>query len=404
MNVATFPVSVDGWLAQCLNENGKPLAIVTNALVGLRRDPGLRDAFAYDQMQRCVLIMHEVGCPTGPFEVRPIADEDVTRVTEHLQRAGLKRISRDIVRDAINQFAQENAFHPLRNWLSDLVWDGQKRINVWLTTRLGAELNPYTQAIGKMFLVSLVARVFEPGCKADHMIVLEGPQGAMKSTACAVLGGEYYSDNLPEIGEGKDVSQHLRGKWLIEIGEMHAMNRAESAQLKAFITRQVERYRPSYGRYEVTEPRQCIFIGSTNREAYLRDESGGRRFWPIKVGKIDIDSLIEDRDQLFAEAVHAYHEGERWWPDRDFEREHIKPEQEARFEADTWEESIGDYLKTQTRVLVSQVAKEALFIEAAKVARADQNRITAALERLGWRREREDGKTDWQGKRWWIKA
>ncbi|MVT69847.1 virulence-associated E family protein [Bradyrhizobium pachyrhizi] len=405
MNVAAFPVVVDSWLAQCISENGRPLAIVTNALVGLRRDPGIRDAFAYDQMQRCVLIMHEVGKPTAPFEVRPITDEDVTCVTEHLQRAGLKRISRDIVREAVNQRAQENAFHPLRNWLSRLVWDGQKRINVWLTTRLGADLNPYTQAIGKMFLVSLIARVFEPGCKADHMIVLEGPQGAMKSTACAVLGGEYYSDNLPEVGEGKDVSQHLRGKWLIEIGEMHAMNRAESAQLKAFITRQVERYRPSYGRYEVTEPRQCIFIGSTNKETYLRDETGGRRFWPVKVGKIDIDSLIEDREQLFAEAVHAYHEGEPWWPDRDFERQHIAPEQAARYEADeAWEAAIGEYLVTTSRTTIGDVAREALHSETQRVGTAEQRRIAAAMERLGWKRERADGKTDWQGKRWWVKA
>nr|WP_244978783.1 virulence-associated E family protein [Bradyrhizobium pachyrhizi] len=349
--------------------------------------------------------MHEVGKPTAPFEVRPITDEDVTCVTEHLQRAGLKRISRDIVREAVNQRAQENAFHPLRNWLSRLVWDGQKRINVWLTTRLGADLNPYTQAIGKMFLVSLIARVFEPGCKADHMIVLEGPQGAMKSTACAVLGGEYYSDNLPEVGEGKDVSQHLRGKWLIEIGEMHAMNRAESAQLKAFITRQVERYRPSYGRYEVTEPRQCIFIGSTNKETYLRDETGGRRFWPVKVGKIDIDSLIEDREQLFAEAVHAYHEGEPWWPDRDFERQHIAPEQAARYEADeAWEAAIGEYLVTTSRTTIGDVAREALHSETQRVGTAEQRRIAAAMERLGWKRERADGKTDWQGKRWWVKA
>jgi predicted P-loop ATPase len=193
---------------------------------------------------------------------------------------------------------------------------------------------------------------------------------------------------------------------------MHAMDRAETAQLKAFISRQEERYRPSFGRKEVFEARQCVFIGTTNRDVYLRDETGGRRFWPVRTGSINIEALAHDRDQLFAEAVARYQEGMRWWPDAEFERKHILPQQAARYESDAWEEGIasftnGDPAKADPgpqRLTILQVAREALFIETPRIGTAEQRRIAAALQRLGWRREKPNGGTDWQGKRWWIRA
>jgi predicted P-loop ATPase len=245
-----------------------------------------------------------------------------------------------------------------------------------------------------------VARVFEPGCKADHLPVIEGPQGGLKSTACRLLGGGYYSDCLPDITAGKDAQQHLRGKWLIEVSEMHAMNRAEAAHLKAFITRQTEVYRPSYGRNELEEPRQCIFIGTTNKDTYLRDETGGRRFWPIKAGNIDVAAIANDRDQLFAEAVGRYRKDEHWWPDNDFEQKHIMPEQEARYESDAWEENIANYVGNKDKVTISQVGRDALGIDNPRIGTAEQRRIAAALERLGWKRQKQS----WDGKRWWTKG
>jgi predicted P-loop ATPase len=353
------------WLSHCIlgGKNPKPLPIVANALVALRSDPAIRDAFAYDEMSCATMLMHGIGKPLAGtiLEPRALTDEEVTTLQEWLQGNGLKRIARETVRDAISSHARARAYHPVRDYLGEgLQWDGQRRTDAWLTTKLGAELNAYTQAVGQMFLVSMVARILEPGCKADHMLVLEGPQGQLKSTACATLAGDWFSDGLPDITSGKDVSQHLRGKWLIEVSEMHAMNRAEASLLKSFISRITERYRPSYGRLEVIEQRQCVFIGTTNKAEYLRDETGGRRFWPVVTTTIDVEGLAEDRDQLFAEAVHLYRQGEPWWPDKNFERDHIMPQQEMRYEGDAWEEPIGTYITGVTRTTIGSVATNAL--------------------------------------------
>ena len=138
---------------------------------------GCRMLSPYDEMARTAMLVHPIGSPMAPFEPRAIVDEDVVYVSEYLQQAGLKHIGSGIVRDAIGARAIENSFHPVRDYLDSLQWDGQKRVNVWLTTRLGAELTDYTSAIGRMFLISMVARIYEPGCKVDHMLVLEGAAG-----------------------------------------------------------------------------------------------------------------------------------------------------------------------------------------------------------------------------------
>jgi predicted P-loop ATPase len=372
-------------------------------MLALREDTRISDLFSYDEMLRAAILVHPVPGgemrPGGePFQPHPVRDTDVAALQEFLQAAGLEKIGKDTVHEAVDLRANERRFHPVRDYLDALRWDDAPRLANWLTTYLGAESNEYHRCIGSMFLVAMVARIFEPGCKADYMPILEGPQGTLKSTACRVLGGPWFSDNLPDIRTaGKDVAQHLNGKWLIEVAEMSALDKAEAAALKAFVTRAVERYRPSYGRKEVIEHRQCVFVGTTNKSAYLRDETGGRRFWPVKVGVIDIDGLIRDRDQLLAEAVCLYRQGFRWWPDAAFERQFIVPEQEARYEADAWEEKIEGFLAAKQKTTVLEVARNCLEIDLPKIGTADQRRITAALERLGWGRGKRGGKA-----RWWV--
>lgn len=386
-----------GWTKLCQRGAHNVLkSNLHNAQLALQFDHDVRDCYAYDEMLRTIVVQHEIG--TIETCHRWLTDGDVIKLQIWLQQQGMSQIGIETARSAIMNRAQECTHHPVKTWLRSLVWDGTPRIGVWLPRYLGAPFNAYTQHIGRMFFVQMVARIAEAGCQADHMLVLEGNQGILKSSACRVLGGEWFSDHLPEITNGRDASQHLRGKWLIEVAEMHAMNRAEATQLKSFITRTTERYRPVWGRNEVIEPRQCVFVGTTNQDMYLRDPTGGRRFWPVKTGvetAIDLDSLAADREQLFAEAVHGYRAGDQWWPDQQFENEFVKPEQAARYEGDIWEDKIRQHVSGRARVTTAEIAKDCLSIETGHMTGAHALRIAAVLKELGWVSKRSNRERFW---------
>lgn len=390
------------WLgsAQCDNR-AEPRPNLFNVMLALRLEPRLSELFGYDEMLRAPVLKSPVPGiivdHDAVFEIRPVRDADVTALQELLQRCGIETLGKDVVHQAVDLRARERSFHPVREHLESTVWDGTSRLSTWLSAYLGATDTEYHRTVGQMFLIMMVARIFRPGCKADYMLVLEGPQGTLKSTACQVLAGAWFSDALPDVrAAGKDVAQHLNGKWLIEVAEMSALDRAEASALKAFVTRNTERYRPSYGRKEVIEPRQCVFVGTTNETVYLRDKTGGRRFWPVVVGAVDITALRRDRDQLFAEAVALYGADANWWPDAAFERSVIAPEQDARYEADAWEEVIGNFLARRRKTTILEIARDALSITTDRIGTADQRRICAALRRLGWS-EHRTGKA-----RWWA--
>ena len=406
------------WLPLCIRgKGGGVLANIANACTALARDPGVNCAVRFNQMMQYTTVHHGIGDPArnGGDYPRPLTDADITETQCWMQTKGLKTMGFDTVARAIEKHAHEHAYHPVVDYLDSLKWDREARLGTWLAHALGVTSDGYHGAIGKMFLISMAARIYEPGCKADYMIILEGEQGELKSKLCGLLAGEWFSDNLPEITSGKDASLHLRGKWLIEIAEMHAFSKAESTHLKQFVSRTHERYRPPYGRTEVIEPRQTLFIGTTNKEVYLKDETGGRRFWPVKVNAIDLEWVERNRDQLLAEAVHLYRIGVPWWPERQFEREHIRPHQQARFDSDAWEEPIAKFIETRTDVTILEVAVGALSYETGssmdefgqnhntplnRLGRADQNRIAAILTQLGWERGmRSESRKPWVRKK-----
>jgi predicted P-loop ATPase len=391
-----------------------------NVLLALEQEPELRDAFAYDEMLQAEILLRPLFKDQPNFTPRPVTDADVTAVQAHLQWFGFRRLGSGATHDAISKHARENAFHPVRSELDGLHWDGTDRLGTWLHVYLGAEQSEYSEGIGTLFLVGMVTRIFRPGCKLDYMPILEGSQGTFKSSACAVLAGKYFSDQLPDI-TGKEAFQHLRGKWLIEVAELRAYSRAAIDHFKEFLVRDTERYRPPWGRKEVIEPRQCLFIGTTNKSLYLRDETGNRRFWPVKTGEIALDRLRADRDQLLAEAVTLYRAGKLWWPDAEFEQRCIAAEQEARYEPDAWEQPIKRFLAHETRTTILEVAIGALNYEDEppkmsyerdlygeprqargtpinRLSPADQRRITAILTHLEWEPKRNAHERWWQPK------
>ncbi len=385
------------WLGRALCiEDGKPFGNLANAALALREALSLRDLIRYDEMLREPVLMRAApGRPSGGRFPRPIGDEDVAAIQEWIQNAGLPTLTKDVTHQAIDLVARERSFHPVKEELEGVKHDGIWRIDTWLQTYLGADDSEYTTAIGKMFLISMIARIYQPGVKADYTWVMEGHQGTLKSTALRILGGRWYTDSLPDIRH-KDASQHLNGKWLIEIGELAALGKS-NAHKKAFLTRQEEQYRRPYGRRDVREERQCVFVCTVNDANYLDDETGARRFWPMLVGTINIEALTRDRDQLLAEALVLYRRGERWWPDADFEMTHIKPQQDARFDEDVWTGAVLEFLKNVDQSTVLQIAKGALDLTPKEIKRPDQDRIKRVLTRVGW----EKGLRTREG-RWWY--
>jgi predicted P-loop ATPase len=380
------------------SENGSPLPNLFNAMVALRKHPTLADLLRYDEMAHAVILTKQIPhTPEDGTIPRPIRDADVLAIQEELQLTGLRRLAKATVQDAIHLCADQHRYHPVRDYLNGLVWDETPRIFGWLGRYLGVEGGPYSDKIGELFMIALVARQFEAGCKADYMLILEGPQGAMKSSACRALAGKWFSDNLPDLSRGDAVrlSMHLRGKWLIEIAEMSSFSAAESHTLKEFITQTEERYTPKYGKHEVYEPRQCLFVGTTNEAAYLRDATGARRFWPVKVDEIDIVALTSDRDQLLAEAVHRYREGAPWWPDRQFELEHIAPQQDERYETHPWQDTIEAWVAEHSvmRTTVNNVLTGPLNIPTPQIGTRQQREVIAIFGRMKWTRSRSNGKT-----------
>jgi predicted P-loop ATPase len=320
---------------------------------------------------------------------------------------GLKYNDRDLTA-IISAEAHRNRTHPAREYFEGLKWDGVERLNTWLPTYLGAEQNDANEFVGPAILIAAVRRVRKPGVKFDSMLVLEGPENAGKSLAVCTLCRypEWFTDNVSFRDCGKDLMDKTAGKMLVEMAELVGLNKADIEGVKATLSRQVDEDRLSYAKRATKRPRQFIFVATTNESAYLLGTTGNRRFWPVRVAKIDLEALKRDRDQLWAEAAHREAKGEAIHPN-EATFNALKSIQAEREIHDEWEGPVQEWLDrniprsgrgvAEQKTTLAKVAYSALAIEAGRFDSTLQHRMKRVMIRLGWRFSHQSN-----GNRWWT--
>lgn len=314
--------STEDWRAKLkVTEKGAIASTIENVVTILNGDPALADCLALDEMSANIVAKRSL--PWRKMnEQSQWVDSDDAALRYYLERVyGLS--GKDKIFDAVNVVALEHKFHPVRDYLDSCTWDGVPRLDSLLIDYMGAEDSQYTRAVTRKTLVAAVARIYRPGCKFDHMLTLRGAQGLGKSSFIGLLGGRWFSDSLTTM-QGKDAYEQVQGVWIMEVGELAGMKKAEVEAIKQFLTKRVDRFRPAYGRRTQEFPRQCIFVGSTNEHQFLRDTTGNRRFWVVDTPNkpaLDMwDELTPEMVSLiWGEAVHFYKQGEKLYLSKELE-------------------------------------------------------------------------------------
>jgi predicted P-loop ATPase len=395
----------DWRLRLVISKDGSAIAAPHNLMLILEHDEVLSGLFWLDEFGNRIVLDRQPPWTGGKRD--EFTEVDAMELAAWLgdpSHYGMT-VGVNLVLQSVEAMARRRKRHTVREYLDGLKWDGAPRVERLFVDRFGAEDNDYSKGVALCVLVSAVSRILwqdpkqpSKGSKVDFMLVLEGLQGAGKTTAVLELfGAEWYAE-ATESPAHKDFYQTLRGRWGVEIGEMDSFSKADVAKVKQAITTRFDVYRPSYGRTARSFRRECVFIGTTNKDDYLRDESGARRFLPLKVGNVDIPAVIDQRDQLWAEAVQLFRDGHEWWRlPADAQRE-----QDARYQEDAWTEPVAKWLagkydagayESVQRDLASGLVLEctssdllrrALHLDTAKHTRPDQMRVGAIMSRLRW--------------------
>lgn len=365
-------------VALATDMRGDPYANLDSAIAVLQGHPRFAGRIWYDTFHQDIFTTWDCDEP------RPWVDADRLRVATVFQREfGLVKFGDELIDKAAIAAAQADQRDELRDWLQSLSWDGTPRLHTWMQHAVGAPDDEYHNAIGRNFILSMVARGLVPGCKVDTMPVFEGSQGAGKSKMLAILGGAHYAE-LTESLDTKDFFVVLQGKWLIEIAELDAFRRADVTRIKQVLSSQQDRCRLPYAKRAVDLPRRVVFAGSTNESEYLRDATGARRFWPLAVASIDHEWLQSNREQLFAEAVDAFNARATWW---EVPAEAARAQTDERRETDAWEPVIAEWCIGHREVLVSEVLV-GIGVDVARQDKTAQMRVANIMKTIGYRKDR----------------
>lgn len=381
-----------------------------NVLTILLCDPRWKNRIRLNRFKHCIEIHDTLPLAFGNArdwsESRQLTDNDERGIRNTFEANEGINLGPEKIQSAIALAAQHQAYDPIVDYLSGLQWDGVSRVLNWLHTYFGAPDDEYTGRVGMCWLISAVVRGLCRESKVDTVLILQGAQGKKKSTALAVLAGsEYFTDQIPDLGH-KDSYQALFGKWIVEIGEFDALSKAEVTTAKNYLSVTVDHFRPSYGKNFIDAPRRTVFAATTNESSYLKDQTGNRRFWPVEVTQCDTDRLAADRDQLWAEAVHLYRAGAKWWiDDSDPIWGEVVKAQHSKLQEDPWvpvfrqwmhrqaceKSPIGDHFTTV------ELAAKVLGMEVADVGNREQQRIGLVAAKLGWPkvRLRRNGALTW---------
>lgn len=389
-------------------DKGEVKGIRENVYFAFNEDPLLQGIVRFNEFSHRIDKMRPA--PWGGKDGRWSPLDDL-RLANYLAEAhGLIVANPMTIEQAVMMTANDAAYNPLKEQFEALQWDGVVRRHHWLSDVLGADDNEYHAKVGAYFILSMVARVYDPGCQMDYMMILQGAQGARKSSVLRILGGDYFAGGTFRVGD-KDSLQVLQGRLIFNFNEIDSLNKAEGTAVKSFVTERVDIFRAPYARGFSEFPRSCVLTGDTNEDDFLKDGTGDRRFWPVHCVDIDVERMAAIREQLLAEAVHFYKLGEQRYPDKAEEDRLFKPQQEQWKFVDVWQAVFARYVDSDQMVdnydgtLVSGTKLEnrertffstlelmvnGLKQDASKIdnAGAQQKRVGKAMRALGFTKDK----------------